>query len=150
MNLSQFLIQAKTATYAAGDTAKKIKESDHSTTLVFEEWDWKYHDNYFGGEPYGGREVVFFEWKPIWMMTYYGWVEESIKVAWEIYSILQWALRNIPEDAPYRWPTKYQSWEYYYSNSHTWSLEQFSGKETIEKNGEIVYQAQYMGGSVDR
>ncbi|GHV24908.1 hypothetical protein FACS1894176_02220 [Bacteroidia bacterium] len=46
--LCRFLTKAKKATYASGDSTKKIKESDFSTTLLFEEGDWKYHDNYFG------------------------------------------------------------------------------------------------------
>lgn len=37
------------------------------------------NDNFFGGEPYGGREVVFYEEKPVWMMVYYGWVAEGIE-----------------------------------------------------------------------
>ncbi len=53
-NLCNFLVKAKKAIYASGDENTKIKESDKSTTLIFEEGDFKYHDNYFGGEPYGG------------------------------------------------------------------------------------------------
>ncbi|HCU70338.1 MAG TPA: hypothetical protein DIC35_01115 [Candidatus Moranbacteria bacterium] len=75
--LCEFLVKAKKATYAAGDAAQKAKEKDQSTTIIFEERDWKYHDNYFGGEPYGGREVVFFQNKPVYMMVYYGWVNEK-------------------------------------------------------------------------
>ena len=151
MQLSQFLIEAKTSTYAAGDSAKRNKETDQSTTMIFEKWEWRYHDNYFGGEPYGGREVASFQWKPIWMMTYYGWVEKNRNiVVGEVYRILQWALRNIPENAPYRGPLEYKDEEYIYHNSYTWNLEQFSGKEIIRKGDEIVYQAQYMGGIIDQ
>jgi len=39
--------------YAAGGSAVKTREADHSTTIVLEHGDWKFHDNYFGGEPYG-------------------------------------------------------------------------------------------------
>ena len=76
--LCTFLVRAKRATYASGDQAKEIEEADRSTSLVFEEGDWKYHDNYFGGEPYGGREVVFFKGDPVYIMTYYGWVDKKI------------------------------------------------------------------------
>ena len=149
--LSEFLVEAKTSTYAAGDNAKRTKETDQSTTMIFEKGDWKYHDNYFGGEPYGGREVVLFQWKPIWMMTYYGWVEKSRDIiAWEVYRILQWALRNIPECAPYRGPLEYRNEEYVYHNSYAWNIEQFSGKEIIKQGDTIVYQAQYMGGIIDQ
>ena len=36
MQLSQFLMEAKTSTYAAGDSAKRTKEMDQSTTMIFE------------------------------------------------------------------------------------------------------------------
>ena len=48
--LCQFLVIAKKQTYAAGDKAKKTLEKDKSTTITFEQGDWKYHDNYFGGK----------------------------------------------------------------------------------------------------
>ena len=47
--LCQFLVTAKKQTYAAGDKAKKTVEKDKSTTITFEQGDWTYHDNYFGG-----------------------------------------------------------------------------------------------------
>jgi hypothetical protein len=39
--LCKFLVKAKKSTYAAGDDAKKIIEADKSTTLIFEDGDWK-------------------------------------------------------------------------------------------------------------
>jgi hypothetical protein len=53
--------------YAAGGSAVKTLEADHSTTIVLEHGEWKFHYNYFGGEPYGGREVVFLGGQPVWM-----------------------------------------------------------------------------------
>ena len=37
MTLSEFLIRAKTSTYARGDQALKVKELDRSTTLTYTE-----------------------------------------------------------------------------------------------------------------
>jgi len=88
-NLKEFLVKAKKNTYASGDKSKKIIESDKSTTLIFIDGDFKYHDNYFGGEPYGGREVVFFKDEPVYMMVYYGLVDKKVNDFREIYKILQ-------------------------------------------------------------
>jgi len=77
-DLCKFLVKAKKSTYASGDETKKIIEKDKSTTLIFEDGDWKYHDNYFGGEPYGGREVVLLKGEAGYIMTYYGRVYESV------------------------------------------------------------------------
>lgn len=38
---------------------------DNSRTIEYENGDWRYHDKYFGGEPYGGREIVHYRGKRI-------------------------------------------------------------------------------------
>lgn len=148
--LCKFLVKAKRATYAAGDVAKKIVESDKSTTIVFEDGDWKYHDNYFGGEPYGGREVVFFKNTPVYIMTYYGQVDESVTNLDGVYKFLQETLTLIPADKPFRGPKKYNKDNLSYVNSFTGEIEHFFGEETIKQNGEEIYKAKYMGGLVDQ
>jgi hypothetical protein len=148
--LCRFLVKAKKATYASGDETKKVIEKDGSTSLIFIESDWKYHDNYFGGEPFGGREVVFFKDKPIYIMTYYGLVNEKITDFGEIYKILQQALLLIPENKPYRGPEKYIQGDYVYSNNFSGEVDNFSGEEIIKYNGEEIYKTRYSGGLVDQ
>ena len=147
--LSKFLVESKRATYAAGDSAQKVINDDKSTTLVFENGDWKYHDNYFGGEPYGGREVVFFKKQPVYIMTYYGQVDDSVSDVNKVYGILMDALKLISEDNPYRGPEEYANGDLLYKNSFTGGIDSFSGEEIIIENGKEVYSAKYMGGFVD-
>jgi hypothetical protein len=147
--LCKFLVEAKKSTYAAGDSAPKIVNDDKSTTLVFERGDWKYHDNYFGGEPYGGREVVFFKGQPVYMMVYYGQVNDSVADINSIYGVLMDALKLIPEDKPYRGPEKYNSGDLSYENSFTGEVDNFFGEESITKNGKEIYKARYIGGFID-
>lgn len=146
-----FLMEANLKGYAAGSAAKKTKESDGSETIVHENGDWKFHDNYFGGEPFGGREVVFFQGKPVWIMVYYGRVLHGAKPE-RIYPILMEALRAMPDEAPYRGPKEYVSGDYLYKNS--WfelndDLSLFSGNESISFRGLTEYECQYHGGFVD-
>lgn len=149
--LCKFLVKAKKATYAAGDNAKKIVQADKSTTLIFEDGDWKYHDNYFGGEPYGGREVVFFQNQPVYIMVYYGWVSESVIDFSKTYKVLQGALALIPEDKPFRGPKKYSQDGLEYVNVFEGEIGNFSGEETITAvDEEKIYQAKYIGGLVDQ
>lgn len=148
--LCQFLVDAKKSTYAAGDTAEKVINDDNSTTMIFEQGDWRYHDNYFGGEPYGGREVVFFKGKPVYIMTYYGNVDESISDFNKVYGILMNALKLIPEDKPYRGPKEYDEDKLSYKNSFIGEVDDFSGEEIIEEDGNVIYRAKYMGGLVDQ
>jgi hypothetical protein len=143
-------VSAKKATYASGDAAKKVKEDDRSTTLVFEAGNFKYHDNYFGGEPYGGREVVSYEDKPIYMMVYYGSVGKEVDDVRAVYQVLQKALSLLPEYYPYRGPKEFTEGSYRYENEYIGEIDNFSGRETISCAGKIVYQARYAGGLVDQ
>jgi hypothetical protein len=148
--LCHFLVKAKRSTYASGDESIKIKEKDGSTTLVFENGDFKYHDNYFGGEPYGGREVVFYQGIPVYMMVYYGFVAKDTKDINNIYSVLQKALSLITEEYPYRGPTEFIEGEYKYSNEYSGEVDNFFGQEFIKHNGKIIYEARYIGGLIDQ
>ena len=147
--LKSFLVEAKSATYASGDESMKIINDDKSTTITFKKGDWLYHDNYFGGEPFGGREVAFYKGQPIYFMGYYGWVIDSVVDANYVYKILMDALKLIPLDYPFRGPTEYTDGELLYRNNFTGEIDNFSGEEIISKNGRTIYEANYFGGFVD-
>lgn len=147
--LKQFLIDSNNSGYAGGKEKEWVKEEDGSTTIPFTKDDWESHDNFFGGEPYGGRTVVFHEGKPVWMMVYYGWVEEGAETN-PIYAILRNALKQMPADYPYRGPKEYSENEYAYTNNWNGEVDRFSGSEQITQNGKVIYKADYMGGLVDQ
>jgi hypothetical protein len=143
-----FLLEASRRGYAAGRSAVKTREADHSTTIVLEQGEWRFHDNYFGGEPYGGREVVFLRGQPVWMAVYYGQVQGATVDA--VYSFLQRALRDAPADFPVRGPEALTEGRFSYRNVHEGGVASFSGQETIQADGRLVYAAHYAGGLVDR
>ncbi|MBU0969861.1 MAG: hypothetical protein KKC20_04405 [Proteobacteria bacterium] len=62
--LVRFILDSNRAGYAAGDLKKWTKENDGSNSIMFEKGLWRSHDNFLGGEPYGGRVVIFYENKP--------------------------------------------------------------------------------------
>lgn len=146
--LKQFIYSSSRATYASGDESIKVKQSDGSTTIEFVEGDFKFHDNYFGGEPYGGREVVFFQGKAVWMMVYYGLVHIEIGNA-EVYGVLMEALRNTTVEVPYRGPKVFERENWRYENEIEGGVEKFHGTEKIYRDGTCVYEASYIGGLVD-
>ena len=145
-----FLLEASRRGYAAGRSAVKVREVDGSTTIVYDLGDWRFHDNYFGGEPYGGREVVFLGGRPVWMAVYYGWVEGAGADTQRVYSFLQRALREAPAAFPVRGPDEFSEGPSTYRNAHEGGLANFSGEETIHDGGRRVYTARYLGGLVDR
>jgi len=148
-SLRQFLIDSNKAGYAGGEEKKWIKEADGSTTIPYIQGDWKSHDNFFGGEPYGGRVVVFYKEKPVWIMVYYGWVAEGTATD-PIYAILRSALKAMPEDAPFRGPKEFKEGDLIYSNTWTGDVDRYSGEEQITQGEKLLYKANYMGGLVDQ
>ncbi len=149
IELKNFIFEASRATYASGDESLKHKEGDGSTTIVYEKGGYKMHDNYFGGEPYCGREVIFLENKAIWMMVYYGLVYEGVVHA-DVYKFLMSALSNNTNEMPYRGPTLYEKDNWRYENSFVGDVSNLSGTEKIFKDNLCVYEASYLGGFVDR
>ncbi len=152
--LVKFIGEANRAGYASGDESSLINESDSSKTIVYESGDFKFHDNYFGGEPYGGREVVFYENKPVFIMVYYGRISDKNIDKKIIYSFLQNALKLFPEDKPFRGPKQYEEIiegkRLEYKNNWSGEIDYFSGNETISVDGVEVYDAKYSGGLVDQ
>jgi len=141
--LMNFLIKAKKEGYAGGN---QVKERDKSYSTRFEEGNWKFHDNWFGGEPFGGREVIFYKGKPYWIMVYYGVDLTGKNLA---IPTLKKALLNTLSDFPARGPTSLKNGKYQYKNKWEGNIKKFSGEETINKGNKQVYKANYIGGLVD-
>ncbi len=147
--LRQFLVDANIAGYAGGDERTWGKEADGSTTISFARDAWRLHDNFFGGEPYGGRTVVFHEDRPVWMMVYYGCVVEGSEPNW-VYGLLRRALMQMPADCPLRGPEEYGEADGAYRNAWEGDVGRFSGEEQIVQGAQTIYRAQYSGGFVDQ
>ena len=147
--LKSFIFDASRATYASGDESIKKTQPDESTTILYEKGAYRFHDNYFGGEPYGGREVIFLNEKPVWMMLYYGLVHEGTQTK-EIYPFLMESLFHSTLEMPYRGPASYESLNFKYENDFSGDIMNLSGTERIFKDGQCVYEASYIGGLVDR
>lgn len=148
--LIDFLIESNKVGYASGNSANTIKENDGSTSIFYQEGDWRFHDNYFGGEPYGGREIIFFRDKPCWIMVYYGQILSRTENTHSLYSFLQKALLLNPKEIPVRGPKKYTEDEFKYVNEWQGNIEKFHGEEKIFKKRKLVYNAFYVGGLVDQ
>ncbi|MBI4034863.1 MAG: hypothetical protein HY381_00515 [Candidatus Chisholmbacteria bacterium] len=147
--LRQFLVDSNRAGYAGGDEKKWIKEPDGSTRIPFERGPWRSDDHFYGGEPYIGLTAVFYEKLPVWGMIYYGWVVDGVKTD-AVYKVLRGALVQMPEEHPYRGPVEYKQGDFVYRNKWEGELDRFSGEETIEQGGSVIYKANYRGGEVDR
>lgn len=146
--LKAFLLAANVEGYAEGDARTWTRELDGSLTISCVRGPWRLHDNFFGGEPYGGREVVFYGDRPVWMLVYYGWVAPEWRPE-PVYAFLKQALRRMPAECPLRGPTCFEDQHMVYRNTADGCVARFSGREEISSDGTQVYEARYAGGWVD-
>jgi len=148
--LRKFKKEAHGAGYESENPKNEVKEKDGSTTLWYESGDWKFHDNYFGGEPYGGRTVISYRNKPVWIMVYYGWLDEKVSDVNAAYSFLRKALRAVGEEESFRGPKEFSEGDFRYVNSWEGGLENYSGKEAMYIDDSLIYKAMYIGGLVNQ
>lgn len=149
--LKEYLLKIAKEGYANAEKENSwVKEENGSTTITHEDGDFSMHDNFFGGEPYGGRQVIFYKEKPVWIMVYYGKVDKSVPDVKNVYTTLQKALAISDPDMPLRGPKMFLSGGMQYVNHCHGDIEEYEGKESIVKDGKEVYSASYMGGYVDQ
>lgn len=143
--LKAFLIKANMP-HATG-TAKTVKENDGSRTIKFTEGDYHMHDNFFGGEPYGGRLVIFYKNEPVFIEVYYG---KTNKPADKVYAFLREALQHPGEDNPYRGPAEYKKNELTYKSTVEGDITDHTVNEWIYDGDTEIYSAIVIGGLVDQ
>jgi hypothetical protein len=150
MELSYFLVKAKTNTYASVGEREEKTLQDGCKELEYSEGNILYRDKYYGFNPFIGEEVVFDNGKFIWGMNYYGTVSGEQISAIEIYRFLQKAMRLVREDRPYRGPKNYIEGNFEYVDESEGNIENFFGTETIYFRGEKVYKLYYHGGKISK
>jgi hypothetical protein len=146
---NQFLCKAKRATYAAVDNSAEVKPVlKGSHQLEFRQGGLLYRDVYYGGDFFAGLETVYFQDNPVWSMSYAGGVIEGIDPndTPGIYDFLQAALREVPDNAPYRGPETFKEDDFLYTNRILGNLSRFSGVEMIIFSENPIYQLHYSGG----
>ena len=145
-----FLLRAKKSTYAAGDQGQVTSSRTASHDLTFHEGDYRYLDTYLGGFAFVGEEAV---WKcdvPVWGMNYYGTMTPAAKgnIPEGFSDFLKLALRNVPPEAPFRGPARFDEGRYTYICRWEGTLAMFRGEETIALDGEVIYQLYFHGGII--
>lgn len=132
----------------ASDKSPITRLKDGSRDLVLEKSGLCFHDNWFGGEPFGGREVVSQNGRVFWMATYYGGFESD---AVEGTKVLREAMRLPDDNFPVRGPRSYSSRGYQYTYQWKGDIYRFESIEKIfDSSGRQIYQAEISGGLVDQ
>jgi Domain of unknown function (DUF5680) len=146
--LNAFVIKAKRATYAGGgERAAPSRPGSHD--LIFQDGDWQYRDSYFGGIDFLGQETVWLKAKPVWAMSYYGYIlrpglidatraGETIKAALSAMYAQERFLGGFDWHGPHG---RYLDWS-------EGDVTHFRGRETILIEGVEAYALDYFGGLV--
>lgn len=157
--LARFLVRAKKATYA-GEGAEVPPQRPEFRELEYVEGDWNYRDSYTGYYAAPGQEVVRFQDRPIWVMSYNGGVVAkyigNLDLAKQAFSHLKRALLEVSEDFLFRGPKMLRDGEWNYRCNVEGNIESFSGIEYIRRTiidegiliSEDVFQQQFFGGLV--
>jgi len=165
-SLLEFIATAHRHTYAAPKEIKnkykcKIPIQPGHKDYDFIDGIWRYHDSYAGRIWAPGKEVVFFNEKPVWTMSYQGKVKEELpwtmsyqgrtekglseEFIENMYSFLKKSLMNFDDKQPFRGPPEFREHAFEYSFSMEGDFSYFTGKESITYEGEEVFFQDVMG-----
>ena len=146
--LLDFILRAKQATYV-GSGKKLLPYRLGSHDLQFFEDDWAYHDSYVGENDFMGEEIVYFRGKPVWGMNYFGRIIDPERItSAEAGAMIKQSLSKMYLSGRFLGGYNHSSGQLTYTDTNDGDPLYFTGKEWIEKNGEIVYTLVYHGGLI--
>jgi hypothetical protein len=149
--LNSFLGRAALTTYAGGGPNVDPDEPGFKE-LEYREGDWHYKDSYTGFFRSWGREVVWYQDKPVWNQLYGGGMQpgycDDTKFARDTFDFLKKALSDGEkvEDFQPRGPKKYEDGDWSYICKWKGSIEKFEGHEEIAYKSKTVFTHDFFGG----
>lgn len=149
--IEEFLIKAKTQTYANANAPKIINSRLGSKDYEYKNGSMIYHDTYFGGTNFIGEEAVYENEIICWAMNYYGVTLDTTLSEEVMDNALRPALMMVGEDTgiiPVRGPREFINGDYKYNFEVDGNIEYFNGKETIYKNGKKIFELRCSGGLI--
>jgi hypothetical protein len=146
--LHDFIVAAKRVTYI-GDGKPTTSCRSGSHDLAYEDGDYRYLDSYFGGSDFMGEEVVYHQDKPVWGMNYYGKLLKPDMITPEaVGRMLKISLSLMYDTGRFLGGWSHTQDGLTYHDTSGGDLTHFSGREWIEKDGEVVYELVYHGGLI--
>lgn len=148
--LEEFLIEAKTQTYANENIEKVESSRLGSNDYEYRNGNMTYHDTYFGGTNFIGEEAVYIDNEIYWAMNYHGVTLDESLGEEAMDKALRPALMMVGKDdiIPVRGPKEFVNGDYKYTFNVQGDLNYFNGIETIYRNDEKIYELRCSGGLV--
>jgi hypothetical protein len=147
-SLNAFIVRAKAATYVGdGQQVPSCRSGSHD--LQFVDGDWSYLDGYFGGRDFIGQEVVYYTGKPVWAMNYYGRIlRDDLITPAQAGQVIKASLSKMYTEGRFLGGFEHQHEGFIYTDSNEEDASCFHGRETISREGEIIYELVYHGGLI--
>lgn len=150
MELNDFLVLVKKELHARQggvwmgyqEGEEGYRYCDYSAEgLMFRDW-------YCGRNPFAGERVVYRGGRLIWLMNYYGEMDETDIGRDDIFGFITAALIDVPDRMFCRGPKLFARGKFIYINHLEGEVGKFQGKETVIYGGKRVYELHYHGGLV--
>lgn len=120
-----------------------------SHDLTFEDDDWAYRDSYFGGTDFLGQGAVWHQGKPVWAMSYYGYILRPDPIdAERAGATIKAALSAMYQEDRFLGGFEWEGPHGIYRDASTGDVGHFNGREVIEVGGTEAYALDYFGGLV--
>lgn len=146
--ITNFLVKAKAKGYASGDESI-IKDCGKGCKVItIKDGDYEYTDRYFGEYSFTGHEIVKHKGTPVWNMNFYGYAYKLENFPNGFPKFHKEALRNMPEEFPFRGPKIYQKGDFVYTNEINGNLKDFYGIEKVFYKGIEIFKLYYHGGEL--
>lgn len=148
VELEAFIVAAKAATYIGNGTpSPPCRPASHD--LAYLAGDYSYLDSYFGGSDFIGEEIVYYQSEPVWGMNYFGvLLRPDIITAQEVGQMLKNSLSLMYQQGRFLGGWQHIQDDLIYHDTSQGELTCFSGREWIEKDGQILYELTYHGGLI--
>lgn len=147
--LEDFIVKAKSVTYAGGGEKSAISTRKASHDLTYESGEWNYIDSYFGGTDFIGQEVVWRQGAVLWAMNYYGRIlRPKIIDAKMAGRVIQRSLSTLYKEARFLGGFTHQVENMVYVDTNDGDFRSFTGVERIYSDGVEAYRLDYHGGLI--
>jgi len=146
--LVNFILRAKRASYVGGGkTLLPYRLGSHD--LQFQIADWTYHDSYFGDNDFMGEEIVYHRGIVVWGMNYFGRIIQPEKISSsQAGEVIRQSLTRMYQTGRFLGGFMYSVNEFTYKDQNEGDPLYFTGRESIEVEGQVVYSLDYHGGLI--
>ena len=149
MQLEEFIIEAKAASYIGGATHMNTPCRLASHDIAFEKGSYSYLDSYFDGTDFIGQETVWQDGKPIWGMNYYGRIlDPHLMDGARAGLVIKEALGALYQEGRFLGGFEYRHVHGRYVDENSGNILRFQGIERIYVAEREAYRLDYHGGQI--